>query len=100
MWEDPENENGGKWTIIPSQKDHRELSYYWANAVLAIIGGSLLIEGAADDEICGAVLSRRVTFLLLSDFCVQSRITNRFNSDKVIESQYGTKIRTNRLFLR
>jgi hypothetical protein len=64
MWEDPENEEGGKWTITPPQKDHRELNYYWTNTVLAIIGGSLLGEGTTDHEICGAVLSRRVNLFL------------------------------------
>ncbi|KAI8816696.1 putative eukaryotic initiation factor 4E [Fimicolochytrium jonesii] len=55
MWEDPMNENGGKW-VVPLPKGKRDnLDDYWLHTMLACVG-----ENFPDsDEICGAVVSIR-----------------------------------------
>jgi len=53
-WEDPANAKGGKWIITTTSRDRHYLDAYWRNLVLAVIG-----EIVDDEEICGAVLSRR-----------------------------------------
>ncbi|KAI8585701.1 translation initiation factor eIF 4e-like domain-containing protein [Geranomyces variabilis] len=55
MWEDPENENGGKW-IFPVPKAKRgDLDQSWLFTMLACIGESF----NNSEEICGAVVSIR-----------------------------------------
>lgn len=55
MWEDPSNDNGGKWTVQLSGKEKSNLNIYWENLTLALIG-----EYVDDhDDVCGAVMSKR-----------------------------------------
>ena len=51
-WEDPNNENGGKWMV---RLKKGLASLYWEELVLAIIGEQFDVG----DEICGAVVSVR-----------------------------------------
>ncbi|KAJ3382328.1 hypothetical protein HDU92_004811 [Lobulomyces angularis] len=55
-WEDPKNENGGKWTVTinKSRKDEL-LDSSWLNTVLNCIGETADFS----EEICGAVCSIR-----------------------------------------
>lgn len=53
MWEDSANSKGGKWVL--TFKDKNLLDGCWENVVLGMIGETLDI----DNEICGAVISRR-----------------------------------------
>merc|ERR1712087_425163 len=53
-WEDPANENGGKWVLELPRTDN-SLNKVWMYTVLAMIG-----ENFPDsNEICGAVVSLR-----------------------------------------
>jgi len=53
-WEDPANENGGKWVLELARTDN-SLNKVWMYTVLAMIG-----ENFPDsNEICGAVVSLR-----------------------------------------
>ncbi|CAG8614563.1 8425_t:CDS:2 [Paraglomus brasilianum] len=54
MWEDPANANGGKWVI--SMRNPQLLDRCWTWLVYALVGEEL-DEG---DDICGAVMSRRL----------------------------------------
>ncbi|RIA85290.1 translation initiation factor eIF 4e-like domain-containing protein [Glomus cerebriforme] len=54
MWEDPANANGGKWVI--SMKSTQLLDRCWTWLVYALVGEEL----DENDDICGAVMSRRV----------------------------------------
>ncbi|KAI8914954.1 translation initiation factor eIF 4e-like domain-containing protein [Powellomyces hirtus] len=55
MWEDPENENGGKW-VFPLPKARRgDLDQSWLFTMLACVGESF----PNPEEICGAVVSIR-----------------------------------------
>jgi translation initiation factor 4E len=51
-WEDPQNKQGGKWTI---RLKKGIASRYWEDVILAIIGEQFDVG----PEICGAVLSVR-----------------------------------------
>jgi len=53
MWEDAANVKGGKWVF--TFKDKNLLDACWENVVLGLIGETLDV----DNEICGAVMSRR-----------------------------------------
>ncbi|GES84083.1 translation initiation factor eIF4e [Rhizophagus clarus] len=53
MWEDPANANGGKWVI--SMKSPQLLDRCWSWLVYALVGEEL----DENDDICGAVMSRR-----------------------------------------
>jgi len=53
MWEDPANSRGGKWVL--TFKDKNLLDVCWENVVLGMVGETL----DADNEITGAVVSRR-----------------------------------------
>jgi hypothetical protein len=54
-WEDPMNDNGGKWTIELQRGDNELLNSIWLNALLAMVG-----EAFEDpEEICGCVVSLR-----------------------------------------
>lgn len=55
-WEDPVNENGGKWVVTLQARQRREhLDRLWLWAVLAVIGESFEFS----NEICGLVVSIR-----------------------------------------
>jgi len=58
MWEDPANENGGKFVLTMPKKDSLsgKIDEWWLFTVLAIIGETLDLDG---DEVCGAVVSIR-----------------------------------------
>jgi translation initiation factor 4E len=58
-WEDPQNENGGKW-IVRLKKGLA--SRYWEEILLSIIGEQFDVG----HEICGAVLSVRANEDILS----------------------------------
>ncbi|CAG8590514.1 1765_t:CDS:2 [Acaulospora colombiana] len=53
MWEDPANANGGKWVI--SLKNQQLLDRCWEWLVYSLVGEEL----DENDDICGAVMSRR-----------------------------------------
>ncbi|KAJ7595899.1 translation initiation factor eIF 4e-like domain-containing protein [Mycena floridula] len=55
MWEDPANENGGKW-VLTMKNNPVLLDRCWSWLAMALVGQEL--EGT-DDEICGAVVSLR-----------------------------------------
>jgi len=55
MWEDPENEHGGKWVFTFKNMDKGMIDTAWENTVLGLVGETL--DGG--NEIAGAVLSRR-----------------------------------------
>jgi len=58
MWEDPVNENGGKWVISFTSKQRKEkLDNSWLYTLLACIGEAFGDEG--ESEICGSVVSVR-----------------------------------------
>jgi len=57
MWEDESNKRGGKWHLT-AKKAETIVDQYWENLVLAMIG-EVLAADLGDDEICGAVFSRR-----------------------------------------
>ena len=59
MWEDPENENGGKFVLTMPKADSKagRCDEWWLYSVLAIIGETLDLNG---NEVCGAVVSIRV----------------------------------------
>ncbi|CAG8705781.1 9641_t:CDS:2, partial [Dentiscutata erythropus] len=54
MWEDPANANGGKWVI--SMRNPPLLDRCWTWLVCALVGEEL----DENDDICGAVMSRRI----------------------------------------
>jgi translation initiation factor 4E len=58
MWEDPENENGGKFVLTMPKADSKagRCDEWWLYSVLAIIGETLDLNG---NEVCGAVVSIR-----------------------------------------
>ncbi|CAG8469479.1 10215_t:CDS:2 [Acaulospora morrowiae] len=63
MWEDPVNENGGKWVIqFPRHKTGEEINTLWLYTMLACIGESFDYP----DEVCGAVVSVRKIFFRIS----------------------------------
>ncbi|CAG8451600.1 13188_t:CDS:2 [Acaulospora colombiana] len=63
MWEDPVNENGGKWVIqFPRNKTGEDINNLWLYTMLACIGESFDYP----DEICGAVVSVRKIFYRIS----------------------------------
>ncbi|CAG8481968.1 5160_t:CDS:2 [Ambispora leptoticha] len=53
MWEDPANANGGKWVI--SMRNPQLLDRCWTWLVYSLVGEEL----DENDDICGAVMSRR-----------------------------------------
>lgn len=55
MWEDPGNMKGGKWVLLLRGGDKNLSDVVWENVVLGLIGETL----DSEDEICGAVMSRR-----------------------------------------
>lgn len=63
-WEDPINENGGKFSIqFQRTKQMGEaVNQLWLNAILACIGEQFKLG----DEICGVVLSVRKSFFRLA----------------------------------
>ncbi|ORY36306.1 putative eukaryotic initiation factor 4E [Rhizoclosmatium globosum] len=55
MWEDPQNEKGGKWVAQVTKARASELDTLWLNTILSVIGENF--EDA--EEILGAVVSVR-----------------------------------------
>jgi len=53
MWEDAANAKGGKWVL--TFRDRNLLDLCWENVILGLIGETLDVN----NEICGAVMSRR-----------------------------------------
>jgi len=53
-WEDPANENGGKWVVLFKKKND-DIDSYWMHTLLACIGETLDEE----DELNGAIYSPR-----------------------------------------
>ncbi|CAG8676988.1 16354_t:CDS:2, partial [Cetraspora pellucida] len=63
MWEDPANEQGGKWVIqFPRNKTGEEINTLWLYTMLACIGEAFEYT----DEVCGAVVSVRKIFYRIS----------------------------------
>lgn len=58
-WEDPQNQNGGKWMV---RLKKGLASKYWEELVLAIIGEQFDVG----NEICGAVVSTRANEDIIS----------------------------------
>lgn len=58
MWEDPMNNQGGKFVLTIPKKDSKsgKCEEWWLFTVLAVIGESMDLNG---DEVCGAVVSIR-----------------------------------------
>jgi translation initiation factor 4E len=58
MWEDPKNENGGKWvlTITKTSNNKSRVDEFWLFTCLAVIGETIDFAG---DMVCGAVVSIR-----------------------------------------
>lgn len=58
MWEDPKNENGGKWvlTITKTADSKSRVDEFWLFTCLAVIGETIDFGG---DMVCGAVVSIR-----------------------------------------
>ncbi|ORZ05905.1 hypothetical protein BCR41DRAFT_374244 [Lobosporangium transversale] len=56
MWEDPANANGGRWIVTLLNKNAELLDRCWMEMAYALVGEQL----DAGDDICGAVLSRRI----------------------------------------
>jgi len=58
MWEDPQNEHGGKWifTIPKSGNNRSRIDEFWLFTCLALIGETIDFSG---DMVCGAVVSIR-----------------------------------------
>lgn len=55
-WEDPANENGGKWVItLQRGKSNKTIDSLWMYTMMSIVGESF----EHSDEICGAVCSAR-----------------------------------------
>eukprot|EP00009_Paramoeba_aestuarina_P003434 CAMPEP_0201521772 /NCGR_PEP_ID=MMETSP0161_2-20130828/16159_1 /ASSEMBLY_ACC=CAM_ASM_000251 /TAXON_ID=180227 /ORGANISM="Neoparamoeba aestuarina, Strain SoJaBio B1-5/56/2" /LENGTH=278 /DNA_ID=CAMNT_0047920473 /DNA_START=20 /DNA_END=856 /DNA_ORIENTATION=- len=54
MWEDPENAHGGKWTM-EIQNNKELLDLFWESLNIGMIGETI----EENDDICGAVVSRR-----------------------------------------
>ncbi|KAJ3091232.1 hypothetical protein HK102_001250 [Quaeritorhiza haematococci] len=52
-WEDPANQEGGKWVIPIAKSKRGNLDTYWLNTVLACIGEAL----DDDNDVCGIVMS-------------------------------------------
>ncbi|KNC81892.1 hypothetical protein SARC_05805 [Sphaeroforma arctica JP610] len=56
MWEDPMNEQGGKWSLgIPSSKREEKLNTCWLATMLGLVGETMEDQG----EVMGAVVSIR-----------------------------------------
>lgn len=57
-WEDPENEDGGKFVLTIPKKESRagKLDEYWLHTVLAVIGETM---DATGDQVNGVVISIR-----------------------------------------
>ncbi|KAF9902216.1 hypothetical protein EC991_005194 [Linnemannia zychae] len=55
MWEDPANANGGRWIVTLLTKNSELLDRCWMELAYALVGEQLDLN----DDICGAVLSRR-----------------------------------------
>ncbi|KPJ01631.1 Eukaryotic translation initiation factor 4E [Papilio xuthus] len=55
MWEDPANEQGGRWLLTLDRKRAAELDNIWLYVVLILIGENLPHE----EEICGVVVNIR-----------------------------------------
>ncbi|CAD7703680.1 unnamed protein product [Ostreobium quekettii] len=55
-WEDPMNEDGGRWTVtIPKTGEDRALNAFWLDAMLACVG-EMFEDGS---EVCGVVCNIR-----------------------------------------
>jgi len=54
-WEDPNNAQGGRWTIIVQKKDRHMLDKLWLWLLLGCIGETIDEE----DQLCGAVINIR-----------------------------------------
>jgi hypothetical protein len=56
IWEDPMNENGGKWVLTITKKVNNKshVDEFWLFTFLAVIGETIDFAG---DMVCGAVLS-------------------------------------------
>ncbi|EDV24573.1 uncharacterized protein TRIADDRAFT_56506 [Trichoplax adhaerens] len=55
MWEDKANQDGGKWVMTIGQSHPDLVNNLWNELLMALVGGHF----EYNDEICGAVLSRR-----------------------------------------
>ncbi|KAG0037997.1 hypothetical protein BGZ82_001337 [Podila clonocystis] len=56
VWEDPANANGGRWILTLQNRNSDLLDRCWMELAYALVGEQL----DANDDICGAVLSRRM----------------------------------------
>eukprot|EP00696_Hemimastix_kukwesjijk_P003158 gnl/Hemi2/13888_TR4719_c0_g11_i1.p1 gnl/Hemi2/13888_TR4719_c0_g11~~gnl/Hemi2/13888_TR4719_c0_g11_i1.p1 ORF type:complete len:214 (-),score=52.40 gnl/Hemi2/13888_TR4719_c0_g11_i1:351-992(-) len=56
IWEDPANENGGKWSMRILKGD---TGYAWKELVLAVIGEQFASVTTSNDDICGVTISIR-----------------------------------------
>ena len=68
-WEDPSNQNGGKWVVtLPIEDDmEEEVDRAWLNLLLHVIGG--LFEKQERDLINGMIFSIRDKHLRVSLWC-------------------------------
>ncbi|KAJ2706468.1 eukaryotic translation initiation factor 4E [Coemansia sp. IMI 203386] len=71
MWEDPANENGGKWGYQFQRSIGEKMNEHWLHTLLACIGESF----ESSSEVCGAVFSNRKN-------CFRIAIWTRNASDK------------------
>lgn len=58
MWEDPENAQGGKWTLNLPKNKRDSIDNFWLNVLLGIIGEAFGSD-ELNDEICGIVFAPR-----------------------------------------
>jgi len=85
LWEDAANAKGGKWIIQLKKSKGRLCDEYWENLVLGMIGETLEV----DDEICGAVMSRRKAGDKIALWNRSSDKTNILALGKKIREQLG-----------
>eukprot|EP00826_Nyctotherus_ovalis_P042533 TRINITY_DN4385_c0_g1_i5.p2 TRINITY_DN4385_c0_g1~~TRINITY_DN4385_c0_g1_i5.p2 ORF type:complete len:130 (-),score=55.60 TRINITY_DN4385_c0_g1_i5:146-535(-) len=79
MWEDKKNREGGRW-VLRVQKGYT--SKLWEEIVMAIIGNQL----HEDNEICGAVVSRKADFDMIS-------IWNMHGNDPDIKGKVESRLK-------
>jgi len=83
MWEDPENERGGKWVIqFHKNKIGDDINKLWLHTMLACIGESFEYS----DEVCGVVFSVRKILYRIS-------LWTRTSNNKTVCESIGRQLR-------
>ncbi|KAJ1680269.1 eukaryotic translation initiation factor 4E [Spiromyces aspiralis] len=78
MWEDPANENGGRWVAEYQRRQAKDVHNKWINIMLSLIGENY----AYGDNICGVIFSNRKV-------CYRFSLWTRNTDDSVAIKEIG-----------